>query len=117
MCSTGVEVENPASAAVVKAKARNAAGEEYLAKLQAIRRQNYLEKKRIRDKVAKLEGDDRVSPTARAPTPAEETELNARRKKIAALKVVCVLLWWSQSSVGCAAGTGRPAGRAHEEGC
>lgn len=83
-----MEVQNPVSAAVVKTKARNAAEEEYLAKLQAIRRQNYLEKKRIQDKVVKLGDDDRVSPTGRAPTPAEETELNARRKKIAALKVI-----------------------------
>lgn len=89
VCVIGVEVQSSVSAAPVKSKARNAAEEEYLAKLQAIRRQNYMERKRIQDKahVAVLRDNDRGSPTGHAPTPAEEMELNARRKKIAALKV------------------------------
>lgn len=77
-------------------KARNAAEEEYLAKLQAIRRQNYLEKKRIMEKVSASK-DAGASPPPPAPRDhppppqvgrrREEDELEARRKKIAALKV------------------------------
>lgn len=78
-------------------KARNAAEEEYLAKLQAIRRQNYLEKKRIMEKVS-ASRDAGASPPPPAPRDhpppppqagrrREEDELEARRKKIAALKV------------------------------
>ena len=78
-------------------KARNAAEEEYLAKLQAIRRQNYLEKKRIMEKVSASK-DTGASPSPPAPRDhpppppqagrrREEDELEVRRKKIAALKV------------------------------
>ena len=95
VCIVGVEVPSSESAAPVKPKARNAAEEEYLAKLQAIRRQNYLERKRIQDKahIAVSRDNDRSSPTGHAPTPAEEIELNARRKKIAALKVESVAVF------------------------
>ena len=89
-----------------KVRARNAAEDEYLAKLQAIRRQNYLEKKRIQEKI-QLAGRDSVRdtppslpppptkhtpsppppPTKHTPTPSQLMELEARKKKIAALKV------------------------------
>jgi hypothetical protein len=97
-------------------RARNAAEDEYLAKLQAIRRQNYLEKKRIQEKI-QLAGRDSVRdtppslpppptkhtpspppppikhtpsplppPTKHTPSPSQLTELEARKRKIAALK-------------------------------
>ena len=72
---------------------RNAAEEEYLAKLQAIRRQNYLEKKRILEKasVVRAVSPRPLSTPREDPTTGrrkrEDEELEARRKKIAALKV------------------------------
>ena len=72
-------------------KARNAAEEEYLAKLQAIRRQNYLEKKRIQERVnlpsTASPGPPSPPPRAVPVFPRPHDELEARRKKIAALKV------------------------------
>ena len=77
----------------VAPKARNVAEEAYLAKLQAIRRQNYIEKKRIQEKV---HGAGKMIDITTSPTPPQlshhqrDNELEARRKKIAALKVLCV---------------------------
>ena len=73
-------------------RARNAAEGEYLAKLQAIRRQNYLEKKRILGKasVARDVSPQPLSAPREDPMTGgrkREEELEARRKKIAALKV------------------------------
>ena len=73
-------------------KARNAAEEEYLTKLQAIRRQNYLEKKRIMERVSVGKDPTPPAPVKEEPAPVggrrrEEEELEARRRKIAALKV------------------------------
>ena len=69
------------------ARPRNAAEEEYLAKLAAIRRQNYLDKKRIMEKAAVREEGGSAAHKAECVVSREQEALEARRKKIAVLKV------------------------------
>ena len=78
-------VPNPPRGQEGVVKARPGAEEEYLAKLQAIRRQNFLERKRIQDRAQGVMQAPPPSPPP--PAPRSETEMEARRKKIAALKV------------------------------
>ena len=108
VCVVCVDSEPVVKQSVARApKCRNAAEEEYLAKLHAIRRRNYLEKKRIMEKVSAKEvpPNPSFSPERAVNRQQErgQEELDARRKKIAALKVctsscvtLCVRkLWWS----------------------
>ena len=89
-----VQVQGQAGAGVVKPRSK--AEDEYLAKLQAIRRQNFLERKRIQERV---QGEVAAPTPSPPPLRRPETEVEARRKKIAALKVTAHKLLLSELSI------------------
>ncbi len=61
--------------------------QEYLARLESIRRQNYLERKKIKERVRAPQLATPIKQEEHQQTPAHHFDVESRRKKIAALKV------------------------------